>query len=290
MRQPHLRGRGPHLPPLDQVVQYDFEPGYVAFTMPVPKRLRVQVGGITVADTINGIILHESDHIPVYYFPLADIRTDLMIPSNRVTSDPFKGEAHYFSLKLADRVIEDFMWRCSAPGKAGPRIADHASFDWEKADHWFEEDEEIFVHPRDPFRRVDTLPSSRHVEIYLNSELIADSRRAVLLFETGLPTRFYLPLEDVSRSFLSPSETESRCPYKGKARYYHATIGGKYYPDIVWYYPEPVHESARIKGLVSFANEFVDRILVDGVEQPRPVTSFSHGSDRAEAHPLHVKV
>ncbi len=288
MRHPHLRGRGPHLPPLDKVTQYDFEPGYVAFTMPVPKRLRVKAGGVTVADTINAVILHESDHIPVYYFPLADIRGDLMVASPHVATDPYKGKAHYYSLKLGDRVIEDFMWRY-APPAGGPDISRHVSFEWEKADHWYEEDEEIFVHPRDPFRRVDTLPSSRHVQVYLNGELVADSWRSMLLFETGLPTRFYLPLDDLMLRFFSHSETESRCPYKGKARYYHATVGGNHYPDIAWYYPDPVQESARIKGLVSFANEFVDRIVVDGVEQPRPVTSFSHGSDRGQAHPLHAK-
>lgn len=287
MRQAHLRGRGPHLPPLDKVPQYDFEPGYVAFTMPVPKRLRVFVGETVIADTVGGVILHESDHIPVYYFPLRDIRTDLMSASGRMSVDPFKGEARYYSLKLGDAVIPDFMWRYGAPGRSGPDIANHASFDWEKA-RWFEEDEEIFVHPRDPFRRVDTLPSSRRVEIFLNGELIASSRAAVFLFETGLPTRYYLPLADIKHDFLAPSDTHSRCPYKGIASYYHATVRGRHYPDIAWYYPEPVHESARIKGLVSFANEFVDRVLVDGVEQPRPVTSFSHGSDRGAAHPLSI--
>ena len=285
MRQAHLRGRGPHLPPLDKLRQYDFEPGYVAFTMPVPKRLRVIVGETVVADTVNGVILHESDHIPVYYFPLRDIRTDLVTASGRLVVDPFKGEGRYYSLNLGDEVITDFMWRYAAPGRHGPDISDHASFDWEKA-RWFEEDEEIFVHPRDPFRRVDTLPSSRHVEIFLNGELIADSRAAVFLFETGLPTRYYLPLSDIKRDFFMPSDTKSRCPYKGVASYYHATVKGRHYPDIAWYYPDPVHESAKIKGLVSFANEFVDRILVDGVEQARPVTSFSHGSDRGAAHPL----
>lgn len=287
MRQAHLRGRGPHLPPLDKVVQYDFEPGYVAFTMPVPKRLRVVAGDLAIADTISGVILHESDHIPVYYIPLRDIRADLMVDSGHRSTDPFKGEARYYSLTLADRVIEDVMWRYGAD-QNGLDITDYASFDWGKT-RWYEEDEEIFVHPRDPFRRVDTLPSSRHVQVILNDEVIADSKRGVFLFETGLPTRFYLPLEDINRAFLTDSDTQSRCPYKGIARYYHASVKGKHYPDIAWYYPDPVHESARIKGLVSFANEFVDRILVDGVEQPRPVTSFSHGSDRGAAHPLHVK-
>src|SRR5687767_2277087 len=107
MRQDHLRGRGPHLPPLDTVTQYDFEPGYVVFPMPMPKRLRVKAGGMIIADTVRGIVLNESDHIPVYYFPLDDIRSELMVESGHVTRDPFKGTATYYSLAVPGRTIEN---------------------------------------------------------------------------------------------------------------------------------------------------------------------------------------
>lgn len=279
MRKAHLRGRGPHLPILDRIVQYDFEPGYVVFTMPAPKRLRVQVGDTTIAATTQGLFLYESDHLPVYYFPIADVRMDLMTKSATSTKCPFKGLAGHYTLQLSNRRVEDIMWRYEQPMAACPPIADYVGFYWNKVDHWYEEDEEIFVHARDPFRRIDCLPSSRRVQVYLDGRSIADSTKSVFLFETGLPTRYYLPLEAVTPGVLQPSDTISQCPYKGQASYYHVIADGKRHEDICWYYPAPVEEGARIRGLVCFANEFVDRILVDGVEQPRPATAFSHGYD-----------
>ena len=156
-----------------------------------------------------------------------------------------------------------------------PPIADYISFTWNKMNHWYEEDE-IFVHARDPFRRVDCLPSSRRVQVILDGETVADSRRGTFLFETGHPTRHYLPIADTRLDLLSASRYISRCPYKGVANDYHLTVKGKRHDNLVWYYADPVHESARIKGLVCFFNEFVD-ILVDGVMQERPTTASSRG-------------
>ncbi|WP_282609603.1 DUF427 domain-containing protein [Pelagibius sp. Alg239-R121] len=277
MRKPHLRGRGPDLPVLDQVVQYDIQPGYVVFTLPAPKRLRVLAGGVTVADTIEGLILLESDHLPIYYFPIHSVRMDLFEGSERQSHCPYKGEAEYYSLKGKSGAYDDIMWRYAKPIPGCPPIGDYVSFYWHEVDHWFEEDEEVFVHARDPYRRIDCLPSSRRVQVVLNGLEVADSRSGVFLFETGLPTRYYLPPEDVRTDLLQPSGTTSQCPYKGQAGYKRITVAGKTHEDIVWYYPDPVREADRIKGLLCFANEFVDRILIDGVEQPRPVTSFSHG-------------
>lgn len=279
MRKPHLRPRGPHFPILDRITQYESEPGYVVFTMPVPRRLRVQVGDTLLADTVNGLMLHESDHLPTYYFPLQDVQMDWLRRSDKTTRCPYKGMTEYYSLALPDLAVENMMWRYPNPATECPDIADYAAFEWDKIDHWYEEDEEVFVHARDPFRRVDCLLSSRRVEIFLDNELIADSSHAVFLFETGLPTRYYLPLSDVREGLLQPSATVTECPYKGKANYHHVDLNGKRYEDLVWYYADPVHESARIKGMVCFGNEFVERILVDGVEEPRPQTPFSHGSD-----------
>ncbi|MEO6623991.1 MAG: DUF427 domain-containing protein [Burkholderiaceae bacterium] len=276
MRKIHMRGRGPHLPPLDQIVQYDFEPGYVVFTMPCPKRIRVQVGGVVVADSINVILLYESDHLPVYYFPLGDIRADLLADSATTSACPFKGLASYRSFESEGRRVDDLVWRYAQPLPQCPDVSGYASFIWNKVERWFEEDEEIFVHARDPFRRVDCLPSSRRVRIEFEGVLLAESWRSVFLFETGLPTRYYLPLEDVRRAYLAQSLFETRCPYKGVARYYDLAVGETRLADKVWYYAEPVHEAARVKGLLAFPNEFVDT-FVDGVLQARPITTFSHG-------------
>jgi uncharacterized protein (DUF427 family) len=276
MRHAHLRGRGPHIPPLDQIVQYEHEPGYVVFTIPCPKRLRVEVAGEIVADSIAALLLFESEHLPAYYFPLADIRMELLRPSALTTHCPFKGTASYLHFEAQGRRVEDLVWRYAEPPPACPAIGAYASFIWNKVDHWYEEDEEIFVHARDPFRRVDCLPSSRRVRVEANGQLLAESWRCVFLFETGLPTRFYMPLDDVRREYLEPSRFETRCPYKGRARYYDVRVGASHFKDKVWYYPEPVHEAARIKGLVSFPAEYFD-IFVDGTKQPVPITTFSHG-------------
>jgi uncharacterized protein (DUF427 family) len=277
MRKPHLRGRGPHFPILDSIVQYEFEPGYVVFTMPSPKRIRVEVGGMTVADSTNVLVMYESDHLPVYYFPLRDVHEDYLLPSTTTTDSPYKGVATHYSLNTGITLAEDAAWRYEHPIEGCPPIGDYIAFYWGKMGRWFEEDEEIFVHARDPFRRVDCLPSSRRVQVFLNGEQVADSRRGVFLFETGHPTRHYLPISDTRLDMLSPSRYISRCPYKGISNYYHVTVAGKRYENLVWYYPEPVHESARIKGLVCFHHELVDKILIDGVELPKESTAASHG-------------
>ncbi len=277
MRKPHLRSRGPDLPPLDQVTQYDFEPGYVVFTLPAPKRLRVKAGGEVLADTTEGLILFESDHLPVYYFPVASVRMALFEISQRKTSCPYKGAATHYSLKGQDRRYGDIMWRYENPVAACPAIGGYVSFYWHEVDHWYEEDEEVFVHARDPYRRVDCLPSRRRVQVFVEGQEIADSRRGIFLFETGLPTRFYLPPEDVQQQALVASGTTSQCPYKGEAGYYHVKAGSKMHEDMVWSYRDPLREAGRIKGLLCFADEYVDRILIDGVEQSRPVTAFSQG-------------
>lgn len=277
MRKPYLRGRGPHFPILDTVQQYPFEPGYVVFTMPSPKRLSVKVGDIVLADTVEGWVMQESDHLPVYYFPMKDVHEEFLMASATRTESPFKGTATHYSVNTGVTLVEDAGWRYLDPVKGCPPIAGHMAFYWNKMNHWYEEDEEVFVHARDPFRRVDCLPSSRHVEVFVDGERVADSRRGTFLFETGMPTRYYLPIADTRLDLLSPSRYISRCPYKGIASYFHLTVKGQRRDNMVWYYPDPVHEAKRIQGLVSFYNEFVDRILVDGVEQPKPMTASSHG-------------
>src|SRR3546814_18998473 len=117
-------------------------------------------------------------------------------------------------MKGRDGAYDEIMWRYEEPIPACPPIADYVSFYWHEVDHWYEEDEEVFVHARDPFRRIDCLPSSRRVQVFLDGEQVADSRRGVFLFETGLPTRYYLPLEDVPADLLQPSEFVTQCPYK----------------------------------------------------------------------------
>ena len=142
-------------------------------------------------------------------------------------------------------------------------------------DHWYEEDEEVFVHPRDPKVRLDILDSSRPVQVTVSGQVVADSNKARLLFETGLPTRYYLPQDDVHLDFLQPSDLHTSCPYKGTANYWHVKLGNEIFKDMVWCYPDPLAEAARIKGYLCFFNEQVSAIHIDGVETERPVTKWS---------------
>ncbi len=141
-------------------------------------------------------------------------------------------------------------------------------------DAWFEEDEEVFTHPRDPYTRVDILPSSRHVRVEVDGVTVAETSKPTLLFETGLPVRYYLPKTHVRMDLLTPTERRTHCPYKGEAEYWSVRVGEAVHRDLAWSYRAPLPESQRIAGLISFYNERVD-LHVDGVAQERPQTPFS---------------
>jgi uncharacterized protein (DUF427 family) len=159
---------------------------------------------------------------------------------------------------------------------AHPKLAGHVTFSWRQLE-WYEEDEPVFVHARDPYKRIDALRSSRHVEIRVGGETVARSVRPVLLFETSLPTRYYLPFADVRAEFLEPSDHVTFCPYKGRARYWSVRAGGVLVPDVLWSYPQPVPEQPAIRDLACFFTERVD-LLLDGVPQPRTVSPWSDGT------------
>jgi uncharacterized protein (DUF427 family) len=250
-------------------------PQYRITFEPSPRRVRVKFNGEWIADSTDAHLLFETRHLPVYYFPRRDVRMDLMHATDHHTVCPYKGEASYWTIAVGDKVSENAVWGYPEPFEEIAAIRDFVAFYWDRVDHWYEEDEEIFVHPRDPYKRVDVVPSSRRVEVILGGEKIADTRRARFLFETRLPTRYYIPPEDVRMELLTGSDKRTACPYKGEARYFSAKVGGTLYEDIVWSYPEPIAECPKIKGLLCFFNERVDEIRVDGVAQPRPLTPWS---------------
>jgi uncharacterized protein (DUF427 family) len=258
---------------------FNFEPpppGSALYLEPTPKRIRAVVAGEVVADSRRALILHESGHQPVYYFPPDDVRAELLEASERHTHCPKKGEASYYTIRVGDRAVEAGAWYYPDPIDGAPPIKDLIALYWNRIDHWYEEDEEVFVHPRDPYHRVDILRSDRHIRISRDGELLAESHRPVGLFETNLPPRWYLPREDVVAP-LEPTDTVTRCPYKGQAAYYSVRLdGGEVAKDLIWYYPEPIQESSKIEGLLCFFNEQVD-IELDGELQERPESPWSHG-------------
>jgi uncharacterized protein (DUF427 family) len=249
--------------------------GHWIVVEPSPRWVRTMFGGETIADSRHVMMLRENRILPVYYFPRQDVRTDLLEPTGETTHDEHKGDARRWRVRAGGRVAEDAAMSFIRPIDEFPEIPDYFAFTWSAMDRWMEEEEEVFVHPRDPYKRVDVMPSSRHVRIELAGETIADTRNARLLFETGLPTRYYIPAEDVRMDLLQPTDTSTRCPYKGLASYWSVNVGEHVGKDFVWSYPDPIPECPKIKGLMCFFNERVDAIYVDGELQPKPQTRWS---------------
>ncbi|MDX6689852.1 MAG: hypothetical protein QOG15_1309 [Solirubrobacteraceae bacterium] len=212
------------------------------YVEPLPRRIRARIGGATVLDSTRAKLLHEHARLARYYVPRADVRWDLV------------GEC-----------AED-------PPAGAPDLEDYVAFAWEAMDAWFEEDDEIIGHAIDPYHRVDVRASSREVRVSLGDTVLAQSTRGQALFETGLPTRWYLPSEDVVAS-LEPSELTSTCAYKGHANYL-SLPGNAADENIAWFYTAPLHDAAAVKDHVAFFNERVD-IAIDGEPQQRPRTPWS---------------
>ncbi len=231
-------------------------PGMALYLEPTPKRIRVEVGGETVADSRRAMLLHESGHLPRYYLPPEDVRADVLEPTDHTTHCPKKGDASYYTVRVGDTLTENAAWYYPEPLEHAPAgLRGLISFYDGKVDRWLEEDEEMFGHPRDPYHRIDTLRTSRRVRISLGGELVADSTGAVVLFESGLLPRYYLPRADV-RAELLDSDTHTICPYKGQASYHSLRLGdGTVAEDLVWFYPSPLGEAAAVEGRVCFYTE-----------------------------------
>ena len=236
------------------------------------KRVRGVLGGVTVVDTIEPRLVWEKPFYPTYYFPVDDVRMDLVAETGETRRSPSRGTATRYAVGAGGREIADAAYRY--PDSPIEELRDLIAFEWGSMDHWFEEDEEVFVHSRNPYTRVDVLASSRHVEIRIEGVTVAETTKPTLLFETGLPVRYYLPKTDVRMDLLTPTDHRTECPYKGTARYWTVEIAGTRTENVVWSYPFPVHESGGIAGLMAFYDERVD-VVVDGVVQERPETPFS---------------
>ncbi|MCM6772874.1 DUF427 domain-containing protein [Nocardia sp. CDC159] len=238
---------------------------------PSPKRVRTYVEGHLVADTTTPMLVWESPHYPTYYVPVADLHAKLE-PSGSTRHSPSRGEGVQYD------VVVDGVTKSAAalryPDSPIPELRDLVRLDWDQMDEWFEEDEPIYVHPRNPYTRVDVLTSSRHVRVAVTGHTVAESHAPHILFETGLPPRYYLPMTDVRMDLLTPSPTRTSCPYKGTAEYFNIRLGDAVYPDLVWLYRTPLPESQKIAGLVCFYNEKVD-LYVDGELQARPRSPFN---------------
>lgn len=246
-----------------QVPPYSMEGHRLAFE-PVQKRIRVKYNHKTVADSNHVRLLLETGRVPVYYFPEDDLRTEFLTPSDH-QEHTRKGTAVYWDLSIAGRSAPHAIWAYpDSPLQGLPDLRGYRAFQWEAVDHWYVEDEEVFGHPRDPYTRIDIHQSSRHIIVEVKGTLIAESHRPLILFETGLRPRYYLPMTDVQGQHLVRSSRSSRCPYKGLASYWHIKVDEHLHKDQFWSYLSPLREARDIGGMFSFYQEKIDRVTIDG--------------------------
>ena len=251
-------------------------------TEPIDKWVRGSVGDTSVVDTRTPLLFWERGFpVPSYALDTADVRVDLLIPTSTPAPtgfDFFEAQgpvSETFDLVVGDRTVPRAAWR-----RDDPALGDRIILTWRPgAIDWREEDEPVAGHPRDPHSRVEALASSRHVVVSADGTTLADSRSPVLLFETTLPTRFYLPEADLAPDVLTPGDTRSHCPYKGVADRYWSVRDRPDLRDIAWSYARPFPAVGAIAGRVAFYNELLD-ITVDGVLLNRPNSPFSSQEQR----------
>ena len=237
----------------------------------VPRRIRATLARHTVVDTTKAIYVWEWPYYPQYYIPLADVNPELLVDEQH-PQRLHRGTAHLYGLRAGETVRSGAARHYGDDASGG--LAGMVRFEWDALDAWFEEDEQVFVHPRNPYVRVDSLRSTRHVRIELDGAILAQSTSPVMVFETGLPTRYYLNRTEVNFGLLVPSDTVTSCPYKGQTTgYWNIHIGDTTYPDLAWAYDFPTRQLLPIAGLIAFYNEKVD-VTLEGEPLPRPTTHF----------------
>lgn len=239
---------------------------------PVPRRVRAVLGDTTVVDTLHALYVWEWPAFPQYYVPLADVPEGVLVDEG-VTQHSPRGELTLHEVQIDGNhrsAAAKVLTRPTVDGLDGT-----VRFEWSAFDAWFEEDEQVFVHPRSPYVRVDALRSTRNIRVELEGVVLAETSSPVMVFETGLPTRYYINRTEVDFSHLVVSSTVTECPYKGTTSgYWSVRIGGDVFPDLAWSYDFPTRQVEAMSGMIAFYNEKVDT-YVDGEQQVRPRTSFS---------------
>lgn len=233
---------------MTDIVQNPFviSPGTV---QPGRTRVRAFSSGDLVVDAAAPLLVWEHPYFPQYFFSPEDLEVEVR-PAGSGPRSKVLGPSELFDVVVGDHVLPRAAQRYpAAPVEA---MRGSLTLTWSAFDTWFEEDEIIHTHPRNPYVRIDALPSSRHVRVLLAGEVVAESRRPVVLAETGLGLRYYLPRVDVRMDLLTPTDTESHCPYKGTASYWTVKSGGVELTDVAWGYSTPLPEATRIAGLVCF--------------------------------------
>lgn len=264
-------GTAPFARPPGGSYNFDYlaaSPPHTLYLEPVAKRVRGLLDGEVVIDSRRARLLFESNLMPQWYVPLDDVRPELLTATDHTTHCPFKGDARYWTVRVGDRVEENVLWGYPDPLPGAPDLAGLVACYFDRLDTWLEEEIPVEGHPRDPYHRFDCRRTSEHVEVRVGGETVAASERAVKLFETSLPVRYYLPRSDVRDEVLTPTDTRTLCPYKGRASYWTVRAGEVTVEDGAWTYAEPFGEAADVLDHLSFLGDGVE-VYADG----QPVTA-----------------
>jgi uncharacterized protein (DUF427 family) len=252
-------------------------PERLLYAEPLRRRMSAWLAGEQVACSDDVILLHEPARYPVAYFPKSDLRPDLLTPANHVTEHPELGPTTWYALSLGERAAARGAWEHTSPPRFAAMFADRVAFAWHAMDAFYEEAERIIGHASDAYHRIDIRLTERHVVVAAGDRAVADTTRALVLYESGFAPRWYVPRDDVDAGALGPREGQTFCPYKGLCSYYDigdATRSG-------WSYPEPYPEVDRIAGFISFEADKVS-VTIDGEQlhaQPGQ-NVVAHGPDR----------
>lgn len=215
---------------------------------PFPRRVRAVFAGATLLDTVHGMLLHETGRLPQLYVPQTEMSGHRLRPTHTRIDCPVKGTAHFHSVAVEDRVAEDAVWSHPDPPAGARWLRGYHGVSFDAMDSWFDEAAQVYGHLRDPYHRVDTRATDRRVRVTLGSRVLAESDRPVLLSETGLSNRLYIPAADVCADELTPSATSTVCPYKGTADY--MDVGDV--TDVAWRYREPLSDAAGVAGVAGY--------------------------------------
>lgn len=241
-------------------------PAHRLFFEDFPRRVRASYGGETVLDTRRGKLLHETGLLPQLYVPRQDVRFDMLEATDHTTHCPFKGDACYWSVRAGERAVENAVWAYPQPHETAPWLHDYVAVYWDAMEAWFDEEEEVRGHLRDPYHRVDVRETSHHLRVLVDGEVVSETRRPKVLSETGLPNRYYVPPADVRHDLLESSATQTICPYKGVASYRTLRIGERRIEDAAWFYPEPLEDAIKIRDHLCFAPAKGVTIEIDGAQ------------------------
>lgn len=260
---------------------------------PHRRRVRAFLGDRTVIDSHRVMLVWEPRRVvPVFAVPAGDVHAELIETEPAATDfdqlaptlGPQNFELHTASGRTLDVVVGSRSLHRAAFAPDAPELAGYVLLDFEAFDRWLEEAEELIGHPHDPYKRIDTMRSDRRVTISFDGEVLAESTRAVALYETHLPVRWYLPPEDVRMDRLEPSSTRTTCAYKGRASYFSLAGAGPAGVDVCWTYSDPLHDGVPVAGMLCFWGEHTD-LTLDGGASARPVSRWSSSDDRAATEP-----